>query len=147
MFILPFSLYFFFFNDTATTEIYTLSLHDALPIYLASLAASRGDGTDPRLPDDAVASGVHAVSFHAQLLAVHARGGRAPRCTQRELARREAHPALPPVAPGRLRPGALGPNRGTTRHPGNRADAHRGGAPEHSISAKEGGQADSWRGG
>ena len=23
----------FFFNDTATTEIYTLSLHDALPIY------------------------------------------------------------------------------------------------------------------
>src|SRR3712207_7396409 len=25
--------YFFFFNDTATTEIYTLSLHDALPIF------------------------------------------------------------------------------------------------------------------
>src|SRR5258708_21693995 len=29
---LPFLLFFFFFNDTATTEIYTLSLHDALPI-------------------------------------------------------------------------------------------------------------------
>src|SRR5256885_17060675 len=27
---------FFFFNDTATTEIYTLSLHDALPIYSLS---------------------------------------------------------------------------------------------------------------
>src|SRR5258707_13948787 len=27
---------FFFFNDTATTEIYTLSLHDALPIYQQS---------------------------------------------------------------------------------------------------------------
>src|SRR3712207_9087880 len=27
----------FFFNDTATTEIYTLSLHDALPIYFATL--------------------------------------------------------------------------------------------------------------
>src|SRR2546429_7258921 len=26
-------LCFFFFNDTATTEIYTLSLHDALPIF------------------------------------------------------------------------------------------------------------------
>src|SRR2546422_6780726 len=26
---------FFFFNDTATTEIYTLSLHDALPIWMA----------------------------------------------------------------------------------------------------------------
>src|SRR2546426_7742543 len=30
-----FSLFFFFFNDTATTEIYTLSLHDALPIAMA----------------------------------------------------------------------------------------------------------------
>src|SRR3989441_6297742 len=28
----PTRLFFFFFNDTATTEIYTLSLHDALPI-------------------------------------------------------------------------------------------------------------------
>src|SRR2546429_9382273 len=27
-------LFFFFFNDTATTEIYTLSLHDALPIFM-----------------------------------------------------------------------------------------------------------------
>src|SRR6478735_11812593 len=27
------SSFFFFFNDTATTEIYTLSLHDALPIF------------------------------------------------------------------------------------------------------------------
>src|SRR3712207_8863013 len=32
-------LIFFFFNDTATTEIYTLSLHDALPI----LAAEHGE--------------------------------------------------------------------------------------------------------
>jgi len=29
--------YCFFFNDTATTEIYTLSLHDALPISLRKL--------------------------------------------------------------------------------------------------------------
>src|SRR3712207_7753232 len=35
--------FFFFFNDTATTEIYTLSLHDALPIF-----------------------GVYAVNFHEQ---------------------------------------------------------------------------------
>src|SRR3712207_8786674 len=28
-------LFFFFFNDTATTEIYTLSLHDALPIWIS----------------------------------------------------------------------------------------------------------------
>src|SRR2546422_7211093 len=31
-----FYLDFFFFNDTATTEIYTLSLHDALPIFAAN---------------------------------------------------------------------------------------------------------------
>src|SRR5688572_11011104 len=30
-------LFFFFFNDTATTEIYTLSLHDALPISLVDV--------------------------------------------------------------------------------------------------------------
>src|SRR2546427_11915406 len=29
----PLFSFFFFFNDTATTEIYTLSLHDALPIW------------------------------------------------------------------------------------------------------------------
>src|SRR5947209_20486507 len=29
-----YSFFFFFLNDTATTEIYTLSLHDALPIFL-----------------------------------------------------------------------------------------------------------------
>src|SRR6185369_4492122 len=33
--------YFFFFNDTATTEIYTLSLHDALPIWLVTEAAAQ----------------------------------------------------------------------------------------------------------
>src|SRR3712207_9285573 len=32
---------FFFFNDTATTEIYTLSLHDALPIYLQYAGRNR----------------------------------------------------------------------------------------------------------
>src|SRR5216684_9402957 len=35
--------FFFFFNDTATTEIYTLSLHDALPIL------SRGSQQPPPL--------------------------------------------------------------------------------------------------
>src|SRR6266513_4852489 len=35
---------FFFFNDTATTEIYTLSLHDALPI-----SSSRPERPRPRL--------------------------------------------------------------------------------------------------
>src|SRR5204863_1046999 len=33
-FVISFLFIFFFFNDTATTEIYTLSLHDALPILI-----------------------------------------------------------------------------------------------------------------
>src|SRR5215813_12485746 len=37
--MLPF--FFFFFNDTATTEIYTLSLHDALPIRAAASAVAQ----------------------------------------------------------------------------------------------------------
>src|SRR5437016_13977114 len=44
---------FFFFNDTPTTEIYTLSLHDALPILLAGSKEfsqpQRHLGTDPAL--------------------------------------------------------------------------------------------------
>src|SRR2546428_11641205 len=36
---------FFFFNDTATTEIYTLSLHDALPIWAVSARARTRAGT------------------------------------------------------------------------------------------------------
>src|SRR2546426_1664113 len=40
-----FSVVFFFFNDTATTEIYTLSLHDALPISHGNSASWTGDST------------------------------------------------------------------------------------------------------
>src|SRR5215467_16261050 len=42
-------LLFFFFNDTATTEIYTLSLHDALPIRSRPRCCSRsGSGAPSR---------------------------------------------------------------------------------------------------
>src|SRR5256885_12225488 len=40
---------FFFFNDTATTEIYTLSLHDALPIFCSSLQTGAGMGSPVRM--------------------------------------------------------------------------------------------------
>src|SRR5688572_33381801 len=39
-------IYFFFFNDTATTEIYTLSLHDALPIFLEEILSFRMQGVE-----------------------------------------------------------------------------------------------------
>src|SRR2546427_13100393 len=41
------SFFFFFFNDTATTEIYTLSLHDALPISVPGNDRRVRAGTDP----------------------------------------------------------------------------------------------------
>src|SRR3712207_8397744 len=55
---------YFFFNDTATTEIYTLSLHDALPIYVGLLhdeelfAVELHLGARPLAEQDAVA-GLH----------------------------------------------------------------------------------------
>src|SRR5687768_17921042 len=60
------SYFFFFFNDTATTEIYTLSLHDALPILGveidldADAREHRGDGLADRLVIDvAIVRAVH----------------------------------------------------------------------------------------
>src|SRR2546422_2245064 len=50
---------FFFFNDTATTEIYTLSLHDALPI--SALIAARRLADDPRAAFRAVSGLVLAL--------------------------------------------------------------------------------------
>src|SRR2546425_12510626 len=47
----PSYTFFFFFNDTATTEIYTLSLHDALPISPAS--GGSADARTSRPPETA----------------------------------------------------------------------------------------------
>src|SRR2546430_12716886 len=58
------SFFFFFFNDTATTEIYTLSLHDALPIF-----RPMGGGERRRRPSRAH---VHATGRSGQ----RCRGGR-----------------------------------------------------------------------
>src|SRR2546426_11601767 len=55
---LPFMV-FFFFNDTATTEIYTLSLHDALPIFVAL-----GDGVAELKVGQAVTAEGHLVCGH-----------------------------------------------------------------------------------
>src|SRR2546426_2242286 len=38
--------FFFFFNDTATTEIYTLSLHDALPIFTSAESGAMAMGLE-----------------------------------------------------------------------------------------------------
>src|SRR2546427_403559 len=48
-----YSSVFFFFNDTATTEIYTLSLHDALPISLSKTRPCRPRTCPSSLPSSA----------------------------------------------------------------------------------------------
>src|SRR5215208_8541277 len=45
--LIRFFIGFFFFNDTATTEIYTLSLHDALPISATPRCTTRPPGPGP----------------------------------------------------------------------------------------------------
>src|SRR2546422_5133971 len=57
---------FFFFNDTATTEIYTLSLHDALPIWLRGSTRPERDRAPDAL-DSKLRHGFHGES-HAGAL-------------------------------------------------------------------------------
>src|SRR5687768_18341064 len=62
MLVSRFFVFFFFFNDTATTDIYTLSLHDALPIFLSHGGLSNRDRNDEpgrsrQSPQDAVGQG------------------------------------------------------------------------------------------
>src|SRR3989454_2483448 len=60
---------FFFFNDTATTEIYTLSLHDALPIWVR--VSVQSERTAPDGDADAPGAGPRS----RELLAARAGGG------------------------------------------------------------------------
>src|SRR2546430_15841458 len=55
--------FFFFFNDTATTEIYTLSLHDALPISKGRAPLARNPD-QPRMILPAVRERLEAVLRH-----------------------------------------------------------------------------------
>src|SRR3712207_7628452 len=63
----------FFFNDTATTEIYTLSLHDALPIWPA------GGPRHPQREDQPQSRGPHRPARPGAGGRRPARGGRAQR--------------------------------------------------------------------
>src|SRR5690349_22786290 len=53
---------FFFFNDTATTQIYTLSLHDALPICPAFLSGRPSPTAQQISPVSAVSNSVGATT-------------------------------------------------------------------------------------
>src|SRR5690349_23364164 len=100
---------FFFFNDTATTEIYTLSLHDALPISGRCARAGRAD----RCTGPASRAGRAAAS---------GRAGRSEEHTSELQSRRdlvcrlllEKKKKKACVASCRLQPGQ--PNKARTRH-------------------------------
>src|SRR5688572_26571334 len=75
----PLTLIFFFFNDTATTEIYTLSLHDALPISRrAHPALGRGERVGK-----------------AGAAAAHTHGARGARARLRQAGTGDGHPRGP----------------------------------------------------
>src|SRR3712207_7118109 len=67
---------FFFFNDTATTEIYTLSLHDALPIY-----GHQPGGDEDDVPPGAQLGGL--AELEPVVVLVEHRRHRAPQQTER----------------------------------------------------------------
>src|SRR5256884_8593813 len=71
---------FFFFNDTATTEIYTLSLHDALPILAG------GERRDRRTDTRAVQARHGAQARNRHVLPVEGQDLTAPRETAEERA-------------------------------------------------------------
>src|SRR5687768_18622126 len=82
-------VFFFFFNDTAPTEIYTLSLHDALPIS----AGGQPSGRDHRRLDERCRRAGGARRQDGAL-AVHVRGGleaQGSRIGRAEKARSEEH--------------------------------------------------------
>src|SRR5215475_15843776 len=82
---------FFFFNDTATTEIYTLSLHDALPIFVrvrASRHARRGQ-REGRHPPDGL--GRDRRSEGTRLNSSHVKSSYAVFCLKKKKKKNPAH--------------------------------------------------------
>src|SRR5215212_11322773 len=119
----PYFYFFFFFNDPATTEIYTLSLHDALPIYAGrddrpGAAAARAARLLRLRPARAASAAIVAVAAGA---AARSGGGR------RRLPRLRPDPgsargSQARVGPGRGRSAARG---GGDADPGGRLRAAR----------------------
>src|SRR5260370_21080685 len=120
---------FFFFNDTATTEIYTLSLHDALPIWKAmrrsAADASPGVQVAPSPPDQSSADGSRRQSATRSLDGHCGRAGKvrgagsgAPGDGSARQARQNAVNTLKAPAPG------VAPSHGSNRRLRIRPSAH-----------------------
>src|SRR3989337_3748837 len=93
------SLFFFFFNDTATTEIYTLSLHDALPISRPGPKPDRGTGPDRDRARTRDRKSTRLNSSHGSIsYAVFCLKKKRPQCSRRHppQAQEPCDPADPP---------------------------------------------------
>src|SRR3712207_3952143 len=118
--------YFFFFNDTATTEIYTLSLHDALPI-----SPRPAPGGDPHPRRDAA----HRGAYGGRGLEASLRGHRdRPRRPDGDDGDRQAGEGPRPVTAhlrrGGRRTDGPGTASGRNLHAGGRRAARGSGAPD-----------------
>src|SRR2546430_56183 len=109
------SVFFFFFNDTATTEIYTLPLHDALPI-------SRRPGAGAPARDARPARRLEPAL--PLLVPAHSRSGRRCRAGSRDRAASREPPAdRGSLARGPARRAGAGGARYLAHRPGARRDA------------------------
>src|ERR1035441_10804838 len=100
-----FRVVLFFFNDTATTEIYTLSLHDALPIYSCPRFAP---GEPRRSPTSEQLTAIDRKS--TRLNSSHLGISHAVFCLKKRI----------PAVAGSVPPGALPPS--PVSHSGSRRD-------------------------
>src|SRR2546422_1914895 len=134
----PFSFFFFFFNDTATTEIYTLSLHDALPIF-PSARGRPGGHHAPGAAGRRTGGAVHPVARVAPVsTGERASRGRGPRRRHRPsgagrvdggtFLRRPGQRLVVVFAGGRTLRGAACPRGRRAYVPGARRVRARGGA-------------------
>src|SRR2546430_15582823 len=113
---------FFFFNDTATTEIYTLSLHDALPIFPALSFTLDAAAPDPR--GGGIAIGTISVGLEpTEVISMARTAGSSPPALVRagdpgvRPRGAPAPPAPPRPAPARPRPARAPPPRPPRAHP------------------------------
>src|SRR2546422_5870095 len=85
------SSFFFFFNDTATTEIYTLSLHDALPISRQLIELARDEVAAPasQRPVDLVNQGCLSDRKSTRLNSSHGYISYAVFCLKKKKSRNE----------------------------------------------------------
>src|SRR2546430_7588928 len=95
---------FFFFNDTATTEIYTLSLHDALPICLRAGAwatparpRARGDEHIDVLPSQAPGADRKSTRLNSS----HSQISYAVFCLKKKKKQTNTYPSGPAATRGR----------------------------------------------